>query len=483
MPQTWLNDPPALIRALDRLDSEESLAGFVRRAWPVIEPGSAYVHGWHIDAVCAHLEAVSAGTITRLLINVPPGTMKSLLAGVFWPAWEWGPKNRPGLRTVAVSHTERLALRDNLRTRRLITSPWYRALWGDRVRLTRDQNRKGRFETTATGLREAVSAGSITGSRGDRVILDDPISVDGASSERVREGVAQWFLEAVPTRLNDPVRSAIVVIMQRLHERDLSGVILAKTLGYDHLMLPMEFEPERACTTRIGFTDPRREAGELLFPARFPRAAVECDKAAMGEYAAAGQYQQRPAPRDGGLFKRGWFTLVRAVPAGCATVRAWDLAASVPRGGRQPDYTAGVKLARAPDGHLYVVDVRRDRLSAGGVERLILATAAEDGPSCRISLPQDPGQAGKAQAQYLVGRLAGYDVRASPESGDKATRAAPVSAQAEAGNLHLVAGPWNEAFLDELCAFPNGAFLDQVDALSRAFAALARPGYGLLGVL
>ena len=320
------------------------------------------------------------------------------------------------------------------------------------------------------------------------MILDDPISVDGANSERVREGIAQWFLEAVPTRLNDPVRSAIVVIMQRLHERDLSGVILAKNLGYDHLMLPMEFEPERARATRIGFTDPRRDPGELLFPARFPRAAVERDKAAMGEYAAAGQYQQRPAPRDGGLFKRGGFTLGRALPAGCATVRAWDLAASLPKGGRGtggrgPDYTAGVKLARAPDGHLYVVDVRRDRLSAGGVERLILATAAEDGPSCRISLPQDPGQAGKAQAQYLVGRLAGYDARATPESGDKATRAAPVSAQAEAGNLHLVAGPWNEAFLDELCAFPNGAFLDQVDALSRAFAALARPGYGLLGVL
>ncbi|WP_244936512.1 hypothetical protein [Methylobacterium currus] len=179
MPGAWLDNPPALIRALDRLDSEESLAGFVRRAWPVIEPGAPYIHGWHIDAVCAHLEAVTAGEITRLLINVPPGTMKSLLAGVFWPAWEWGPKNRPSLRTVAVSHTERLALRDNLRTRRLITSPWYRDLWGGRVRLTRDQNRKGRFETTATGLREAVSAGSITGSRGDRVILDDPISVDG----------------------------------------------------------------------------------------------------------------------------------------------------------------------------------------------------------------------------------------------------------------------------------------------------------------
>ena len=139
------------------------------------------------------------------------------------------------------------------------------------------------FDPRSADVVVGTSAGSITGSRGDRVILDDPISVDGASSERVRDAVAQWFLEAVPTRLNDPVRSAIVVIMQRLHERDLSGVILARNLGYDHLMLPMEFEPERACATRIGFADPRREAGELLFPERFPRSVVERDTATMGE--------------------------------------------------------------------------------------------------------------------------------------------------------------------------------------------------------
>lgn len=455
----------------------------MRRAWPTVEPGAAYIHGWHIDAVAEHLEAITAGRITRLLINVPPGSMKSLLAGVLWPAWEWGPRNRPDLRTLAVSHTRALAIRDNLRTRRLVTSDWYRTLWGERVRLARDQNRKQRFETTATGLREALAAGSITGARGDRVILDDPLSVDGANSERVREAVNRWFLEAVPTRLNDPARSAIVVIMQRLHARDLSGLILARDLGYEHLMLPMEFEPERRCVTGIGFADPRREEGELLFPARFPRAVVERDTAVMGAYAAAGQFQQRPAPREGGLFKRHWFGLVRALPAGCRFVRAWDLAASVERAGRPPAFTAGLKLARAPDGHLYVADVRRDRLSPGGVVRMILATAAEDGPECRIALPQDPGQAGKAQAQDLIRRLAGYDARATPESGDKATRAAPVSAQAEAGNLHLLEGPWNEAFLDEVASFPNGAFLDQVDALSRAFGTLSEARYGMLGVL
>ncbi|MFE1602093.1 phage terminase large subunit [Methylobacterium sp. ID0610] len=459
--------------------------GFLRRAWPSVEPGTPYIHGWPIEAICEHLEAVTRGEITRLLINVPPGLSKSLCVGVFWPAWEWGPRNRPALRTLAVSHRQALAIRDNLRTRRLVTSDWYAGLWGDRVRLSRDQNRKQRFETSAAGFREALAAGAITGARGDRVVLDDPLSAEDANSERVRETVARWFLESVPTRLSDPARSAIVVIMQRLHERDLSGLILAKGLGYEHLCLPMEFEPGRRCVTGIGFADPRREAGELLFPARFPRAVVERDKAVMGAYASAGQFQQRPAPREGGLFKRHWFTRVRALPAGCRLVRAWDLAGSLPRPGRAPAYTAGVKLARTPDGRFVVADVRRERLSPGGVVRLILATAAEDGPACRIALPQDPGQAGKAQAEDLIRQLAGYDARASPESGDKLTRAAPVSAQGEAGNLLLLDGPWNAAFLDELAAFPNGAFLDQVDALSRAFWTLNGPrrAYGMLGVV
>ncbi|MGY2049581.1 phage terminase large subunit [Methylobacterium sp. JK268] len=473
------------MRSLDRIEAEESLIGFLRRAWATVEPGTPYCHGWPIEAICAHLEAVSRGEITRLLINVPPGLSKSLCVGVFWPAWEWGPANRPSLRTLAVSHRRALAVRDNLRTRRLVTSPWYRALWGDRVRLRRDQNRKERFETEAGGLREALAAGAITGARGDRVVLDDPLSAEDANSERVRETVGRWFLEAVPTRLNDPARSAIVVIMQRLHERDLSGLILSRDLGYEHLMLPMEFEAERACATRIGFRDPRREEGDLLFPARFPRAVVERDKAVMGAYASAGQFQQRPAPREGGLFRRHWFTPVRALPAGCRLVRAWDLAASLPRPGRSPAYTAGVKLARAPDGTFIVTDVRRAQLTPGGVVRLIRATAAEDGPACRIALPQDPGQAGKAQAQDLIRGLAGFDARATPESGDKLTRATPVSAQAEAGNLHLLDGAWNAAFLDEVASFPNGAHLDQVDALSRAFLTLNGPGrpYGMLEVL
>lgn len=453
-----------------------SLASFTQAAWHVLEPGQPYKHGWHIDAVSEHLEAVTEGQISRLLINVPPGTMKSLSVGVMWPAWEWGPRGLPHLRYLGTSHSHPLAIRDNLKMRRLIASDWYQERWGSTVRLMSDQNAKLKFENDATGFREAMAFTGLTGSRGDRVLIDDPLSVDDAGSDVKRAAVNETFREAVPTRLNNPDRSAIILVMQRLHENDVAGMILAKDFGYEHLMLPMEFEPERKCYTSIGFADPRTEEGELLFPARFSREVVERDKKVMGSYATAGQFQQRPAPREGGMFKRGWFAPVKAVPAATEFVRGWDLAATVTDGAA---YTAGVKLGRYPDGRFVIAGSARDRLSAGGVEKLIKSTAATDTVDCRISLPQDPGQAGKAQAQYLVKQLAGYVVKATPESGDKVTRAEPMSAQAEAGNIDIlvtgdpVKDAWVEPFLDELCVFPSGTFKDQTDAATRAFNELA----------
>lgn len=188
--------------------------------------------------------------------------------------------------------------------RRLIQSDWYQQRWGKEVVLTGDQNAKTKFENTKAGFREAVAAGSITGSRGDVVIIDDPHSVESAASEAMRASTAEWFLEAVPTRLNNPAESSIIVIMQRLHQEDVSGIILDKELGYEHLCLPMEYEGERKCYTSIGFEDPREEEGELLFPERFPREVVERDKKVMGPYAAAGQFQQRPSPKGGAIIKR-----------------------------------------------------------------------------------------------------------------------------------------------------------------------------------
>lgn len=314
----------AYIRQKNKELCEESLVEFIRQAWPTVEPGQQYVEGWHVTAMAMHLEACfggeDEGSISRLLINIPPGHMKSLM-GVFFNAWLWGPKNRPWIRFLCASHAQTLAIRDTMKFRRLITSEWFVDLWGDRVQIASDQNAKTKIESTATGFREAVAAGGITGSRGDIVWLDDPQSVEGANSEAMRESTTEWFLQAVPTRLNNPAAvyddegnlvkpaSCIIVVMQRLAEDDVSGVILSNELGYEHLMLPAEFEPDRKCYTSIGFEDPRSEPGELLFEERFPREAMEREKKALGPYAYAGQMQQRPAPAGGGIIKRSYWQL------------------------------------------------------------------------------------------------------------------------------------------------------------------------------
>lgn len=309
-------DRAGTLKAIEKRKCEMSLAEFVKAAWHIIEPGQPYVHGWHIDFICAHLEAITDGVLNddgtfynRLLVNIPPGTMKSLLIGVFWPAWEWGPRNMPHMRYVCASHSLDLAIRDSLRMRRLVTDSWYQDHWGDRVRITGDQNAKAKFETTATGFRQACAFTGITGYRGDRVIVDDPHSVDDANSDAKRETVTNLFKEAVTSRLNNPDRSAIVVVMQRLHEADVSGVILDNNMGYDHIMLPMRYDPHRACVTSLGYADPREIDGELLFIDRFPEHVVDRDEAAMGPYATAGQYAQSPEPRGGGIVKDSWWKL------------------------------------------------------------------------------------------------------------------------------------------------------------------------------
>lgn len=512
---------PAIIRELDRADAADRLVNYVRMAWSHVEPARQYIHGWHIDVVCEHLEAVTAGQVRRLLINVPPGFMKSLLCSVFWPTWEWGPRNLAHLRTMAASYTSSLTQRDNRRARSLIFSPMYQDLWGRQFRIMDDQNNKVKFENDKTGWMLATSVEGVgTGERADRVRVDDPHNVKDGESETVRNNALLWFTEVLPSRMNDPERSAIVVIMQRVHEDDVSGHILTHELGYEHLMLPMEFEPERRSYTvvrppwggvqvrarylpqrqrwvregeelatdeadfrqqlleqepRLVWNQDRRtQEGELLFPQRFTPEVVERDKRTMGAYAVAGQFQQRPTPRGGAMFERGWFRVVPASPEGGIVVRAWDLAASEKD---RAAFTVGLRMRRHR-GVFYIEHVARLRGSPGRVEELMKALAEGDDAiqRTRISVPQDPAQAGLSQRRNLSVLLVGHDVRFSLDSGKKEVRAEGLSAQAEAGNVCIVEGPWNREFLDEMTTFPMGRYKDQVDAASRAFSELVKMG-------
>lgn len=476
------SNPAGLALAADKVLAERNLLDYIRLLWPVLEPGRTFVEGWAVSAICEHLEAVSRGEIRKLLINVPPGCMKSLTTNVFWPTWEWGPCNRPSLRYVSASYAEQLTVRDNRRARLLIESDQYQGLWGDRFKFVGDQNTKMRFDTDGTGFKIATSVGGMaTGERGDRLIVDDPHNVKDAESPAIREATLQWFTEVFSTRTNDD-SAAFVVIMQRVHERDLSGLILAKELGYEHLMLPMEYESERKCSTCIGFTDPREEDGELLWPERFSRDHIETDlkpalRAWGGTYAEAGQMQQRPAPRGGGMFQRKDFNFVDAPPPVARRVRGWDFAATKDAGA----YTAGVKLSIDPAGRLYLEDVTRGQWTPGAVESNLLATAGQDSAAVTIDIPQDPGQAGKFQKTHFIQKLVGYTVHSSPETGSKEDRARPLAAQAEGGNLYVVRGTWNDAFINEATLFPQGQFKDQIDAASRAFARLVTTPPGSVG--
>lgn len=458
----------------EALDDEErevcaaSLATFARLAWPILEPAAELKWGWALDAICEHLEAVSSGEIRRLLMNVPPGSMKSLLTGVIWPAWEWGPGGNQSLRFLGTAHKQDLAVRDNTKCRRLVQSRWYQRLWP--VHLVGDQNSKLKFENSATGFREAMAFASMTGSRGDRVILDDPHSVDDANSMVKLDGDILTFREALPSRVNND-QSAIVIIMQRLHEADVSAV--AMELDYEHLMIPMRYEPERAKTTCIGWSDPRTVDGELMFPDRFPEKQVLELEKTLGSYATAGQLQQRPSPRSGGMFQRSDFEIVDAIPAGRAKrARTWDFAATEVKPGKRPDWTVGLKMALVGD-VFYVEEVERGQWKPSKVEEVLVNTASRDGTSVTIRIPEDPGAAGKSDAATKIKLLKGYPVKAERPTGEKSIRARPASAQAEAGNIKLLRGSWNNAFLDEVCTFPAGLHDDQVDALADAVNELA----------
>lgn len=345
-----------------------------------------------------------------------------------------------------------------------------------------------KFENDTTGFREAMAFTSMTGSRGDRVILDDPHSVDDANSVVKLQADIMTFREALPSRVNND-ESAIVIIMQRLNEKDVSATALE--LGYDHVCIPMRYEDGRSKWI-VGKGDPRTTEGELMFPERFPPEQVEELERTLGSYATAGQLQQRPAPRDGGLFKLGWFKTCAVLPNDLtSTIRFWDLAATAKHGSSDPDWTAGVLMSRRKSGGFVIHGCRRFRGTPMEVETAIMQQASLDGKDVIVGLPQDPGQAGKAQADQFVRKLAGYRVKVVRPTGDKATRAMPLAAQAEAGNVEILLtgdpalDSWVQPFLDEMCMFPAGGHDDQVDAASDAFneLALRRPGYNIHGII
>jgi len=464
------------IPSLEEIDQElavRSLGHFVKQMWRWADPGD-FKPGWHIDAICEHLEAVSKGQIRRLIINIPPRHMKSLAVAVFWPAWTW--LYNPAEQWLFASYAESLSIRDSVKCRRLIQSLAYQELLSkyqpDFV-LTGDQNTKIRFENNFGGYRLATSiGGALTGEGGGIIGIDDPHNVIEGESEQVRKGVLDWWDQAMSTRLNDPKKGSFVIIMQRVHEGDLTGHVLAKNMGWVHLCLPARYEGENRTTSPLNFVDPRKEIDEPLWPEQYGDKELATVEKELGSYGIAGQLQQRPSPRTGNMFPAQNFQIVKAINTSIhsleSSVRSWDKAGTQDAGA----YTAGVLMHKMKDGSFVVGDVKRGQWSAGQREAVIKQTAQLDGDDVTIWVEQEPGSGGKESAESSIRNLFGFSAFADRVTGDKVTRADPYSAQVEISNVKLLAGDWNREFIHEHELFPNGKYKDQVDAASMCFAKL-----------
>lgn len=413
----------------------------------------AYRWDWsYLSLLRVELERVASGETKRLMVFMPPRHGKTALVTVRFPVW-WM-ERRPGLRVIVAAYNQTLANKFSRMSRKIA---------GYRIGLQNNRRAVEEWETVNGGWYRAVGVGGgVTGMGADLIIVDDPVkNREEAQSSTYRERVWDWYTDDLYTRLEPG--GAIILVMTRWHEDDLAGRILSNGGNeWRVIRLPAIAEAD----------DPLgRVIGEPLNPDRYPLGELEKIKTVMGSWAFEALFQQRPMPAEGGMFKGGWFKFVDVVPVDVtARARYWDKAATADGG----DYTAGVRMSRTADGLYYIEDVTRGRWSSGERDKEIKRCAETDPPGTQIWLEQEPGSSGVDSVQAIIRMLAGFDVHAKPVTGSKVVRAGPLAAQAEAGNVVLVRGAWNAAFLDELTSFPNGAHDDQVDAASGAFGKLAR---------
>lgn len=491
--------PKALLAAIEleelRRRAQNSLYEFVKQAWHVVEPGTVFIPSWHIEQICLHLQAITTGKLRFLLINIPPRHSKSTIVSVMWPMWEW--LVDPTHKYLCSSYSGTLSIRDNLKARRLVQSPWYQNLWGSRFQLAGDQNAKQRFENDKTGYRIATSVGgTATGEGGTRLILDDPHGAQDAQSDQMRGTALDWFDGVWSTRLNDPKKDAMVVVMQRLHERDISGHILDDIKGWEHICIPAEWDG-KVRKTVLGSYDPRKKKGELICPERFGPTEIITLKQLLGTYGTAGQLQQDPTPAEGGILKTDFFKLwpVGALPQFEYILQSYDCAFTEKTTG---DPTAcsvwavftykgarNVMLIDAWDEHLSYPDLRKRAITDWTTE---YGGSNKQNPYARARRPDRILVEAKASGQSLLQDLRLAKVPAvgyNPGNADKISRAHTAAPTLEMGLLWIPESTknpgqpvsWASAFLTQLRKFPVAEHDDYVDTFTQTVIFLKDEGW------
>lgn len=490
-------DEQELRNYLNVLKAERSFYEFLKQAWPTIHGGKKFVDGKHIKVICDHLQLVAERKIKKLLINIPPRFGKSTIISVAFPAWCW--LHNPSEEFLCASYVAQFALRDSRKCRALIQSLWYQKNWGDRFRLLKDQNTKSRFDNTQKGFRFSTSSkGSVTAEGGSIIIVDDPNSAYDNSSIVEREGRIEWWTQVLSSRLNDRKNDCIIVVQQRIHEKDVSGYILSNDEDKDwvKLILPMEYEESRKCRTYVNgelfWEDPRTFEGELLWPDRFGEKEIKDARNTLGSYGYAGQYQQRPSPAAGGIIKKAWFKkwIMPTYPQFEHVMLSCDPGISdSPIASYSACTTCGVFFDDNDIYNVILLSMWRDRVGFPDLrQRLIRMSKDYKDTGTHKNLYPAVYKVdsilieAKATGDPLIRelRLAGVPAIGYEPKGNKSSRVQRIAHLIENGLIWLPTNikdkdkllPWADEFLDAVASFPNAESRDLVDSMTQAFSKL-----------
>lgn len=471
-------------REKKRRECERNLAEFTRAAWHLIEPGTKLVWNWHLDVICTYLEHFFRGDIKRLILNIPPGSMKSILLSVMGPAWVW--TWRPESRFINLTNELGLATRDSLRMRQIIQSDWYQSRW--EVNIAPDQREKMHFANDSQGFRQGLGlTGNITGKRGNFLLIDDPMDAKKAFSDVENQTCVDTYDQAVSSRLNDLENDGIALIMQRLRTDDLSGHLLTKKKQkWVHCRIPMEYEgvpaynPVRDLGTQYtNLIDPRKDEGELMFPARFPQSVVDALKEDLGQFGSAGQLQQLPSPKGGGIIKRHYWRKwpkYKPLPTCLHIFASYDTAYSE-RDIKSAAYTArttwGVFKDEINDrAAVILLECWHDRVGYPALRKIAKEHHREWDCDRLLIERKASGQSLLQDMRRLRIPICGYN----PGKADKIERAHLITPVFEAGLVYYPDRQWAVDFIDHVTLFPTGPppSADYTDTVTQACQYLKR---------